>query len=414
MRMVSTLALAAVLTMGLVATPAAAQKKKKEDPQAAPTLKVSKEFRTPAAAAENALKANDWATADTQLAAAEAVAANDDEKYYAAFMRMRIELHKQSLPGIIKAADALIANPKTPPEAQGENYYKRGQATFLSGKRAEAVPFLLKARELGFAETKPTFMIAQAYFDSGKTQQGLDELNKGMEDMRAKGTKPEEALYNFAVSNVYKTGDRATTAVWLMRQTREYPTIANWRRVIVLYREMKDRAGTPLDRDQKIDLFRLMRFTGALADQNDYFDYATFAVSAGLPWESKAVIEAGRTAGKVPAANPDFGRVMSTAETAIRNEGAIAVPANGNAKELTGTGDAFLASANYPRALELYDAALAKGGADADKVNLHRGIALVQLGRKDEARTAFGAVQGAPLADIAKFWVAWLDMPTLS
>jgi uncharacterized protein YdeI (BOF family) len=111
MKMVSKLALAAALTIGLAATPAMAQKKKKDDAQAAPALNVSEAFRKPAAAAEAALKASDWATADTQLAAAEAVAKNDDEKYYSAFMRLTIEIHKQSMPGIIAACDALIASP---------------------------------------------------------------------------------------------------------------------------------------------------------------------------------------------------------------------------------------------------------------------------------------------------------------
>ena len=77
MKTVSTLALAAALSLGLAATPAMAQKKKDPEP-AAPTLKVSKAFREPAAAAENAIRANDWATADTQLALDEADAVNED------------------------------------------------------------------------------------------------------------------------------------------------------------------------------------------------------------------------------------------------------------------------------------------------------------------------------------------------
>jgi tetratricopeptide (TPR) repeat protein len=415
MKKVSRLALAAVLTLGVVATPAAAQKKK-DGEQEAPKLQISEAFRKPAAAAETALKAQDWATAETQLAAAEAVAANEDEKYYAAFMRMSIELHKQALPGIIKAADALIASPKTPPAHLAEYYYKRGQASFLSGKRPEAIPFLLKARELGFAEPTATYMIPQAYFDAGNVPQGLDELAKAIDAVKAKGGKPDESLYNFAVSRVYKTGDRATTAVWLMRETRDFPTIANWRRVIVLYRESVDKAGTPLDRMQKIDLLRLMRATGGMAGQGDYYDYSASALAAGLPWEAVAVIDEGRKAGVIPQAEPDFAKVYAAAKASIANEGSLDKLATSatTAKEMVGTGDAFLSSGNYARALEMYDKATAKGGVDADQIALHRGMALFQLGRKDEARTAFGAVRAAPLADIAKFWVTWMELPPLT
>jgi len=416
MKTVSTLAIAAALTLGLAATPAMAQKKKKEEAtQGAPKLTVSEAFRKPAAAAETALKANDWATAETQLAAAEAVAANDDEKYYAAFMRLTIEIHKQSAPGVIKATDVLLANPKTPPSALGEYNFKRGQASFIAGKHVDAIPFLLKSRELGF-QSDVSIMLAQAYVDAGNVREGVVEIGKAIDAKKAKGEKPPEDWYRFAVAKTYGTGDRTATAAWMMRQLGDYPTVENWRKVIVIYRDSITKGGTPLDRDQKIDLFRLMRFTGALADFNDYFDYSSFAAAAGLPWEAKTVIEEGKKAGKIPNSNADFAKVSATAQAAIANEGSLDKIAaqSTTGKQLAGTGNAFLASANYARALELYDSALAKGGVDADAVNLHRGIALVQLGRKDEARQAFGAVRTAPLSDIAKFWVVWIGMPPLT
>ena len=83
-------------------------------------------------------------------------------------------------------------------------------------------------------------------------------------------------------------------------------------------------------------------------------------------------------------------------------------------KESALTGDAFLASGNTARAIELYDQALQKGVANTEQVTLHRGIALAQSGRKDEARTALGQVKSKPLSDIALFWTAWLDLPPLT
>jgi tetratricopeptide (TPR) repeat protein len=416
MKMVSTLALAAALTLGMAATPALAQKNKKDAAQTTPALNVSEAFRKPAAAAETALKNSDWAGAETSLAAAEAVAKNDDEKYYAAFMRMRIELHKQSMPGIIAAADALIASPKTPAEALGEYYYKRGQATFLSGKHADAIPFIVKSRELGFPGDEAAIMLAQAYVDGGNVREGVAEIGRAIDAAKAKGQKPAESYYKFAVAKTYGLGDRSATAAWMMRELADYPTVENWRKVFVIYRDSLDKSGTPLDRGQKIDLFRLMRFTGALADENDYFEYASFAVSAGLPWEASAVIDAGKKAGKVPTGNADFAKVSSAAQTAIASEGSLdktaAMARTG--KDFAGTADAYLAAGNYAKALEMYDTALTKGSVDAEAVNLHRGIALVQLGRKDEAQTAFGLVKTAPLSDIAKFWIVWLGMPPLT
>ena len=115
MTFVSKLALAAALTLGASAlgtAPALAQKADKQN--AGPELKVSDEFRKPAAAADVALKAKDITTADAQITAAEAVAKNDDEKYYSAFLRLQLEIERKNEAGQMKALGALASNPKTP------------------------------------------------------------------------------------------------------------------------------------------------------------------------------------------------------------------------------------------------------------------------------------------------------------
>lgn len=418
MKMVSTLALAAALTFGMAATPATAQKRGKDKEEEGPKFSLSNAFRKAGAEVENALKMNDWAAAETALVNAEAVAQNDDEKYYTAFWRMRVEIHKQNRPGIIKAADALIANPKTPPAHLPEYYFKRGQATFYADKdkRADALPFLLKARELGVNEIDLPFMLAQIYGDAGKTAEAIAEMSKAIDLVKAAGRKPEQNWYEWAFARVYKSGDRTASAEWMMKLVTEFPTLANWRRVIVLYRDSADKAGIGLDKGEKIDLFRLMRATGALVDQSDYFNYAKFAIESGLPWEAIAVIDEGRKAGKIPANEPEFARFYTAAQTAAKNEGSLDAfeKSAKTGKDFEAVADAYLASGNYTKALELYDKAVAAGGIDANEINLHRGVALVGLGRKDEARTAFGLVTGTPNGDIAKLWVSWMDLPALN
>jgi tetratricopeptide (TPR) repeat protein len=425
MKMVSKLALAAALTLA-VASPAMAQKRGEQaDPNAAPKLSVSAAFRKPAADAENALKMGDWATAETSLAAAEAIAKNDDEKYYAAFMRLRIEVHKSATrssddkssgEAIIRAADALISNPKTPPAHLAEYNYLRGQATFQVGKRQEATPFLLKARELGSDEIDLPFMLAQIYADAGKTAEGVAEMSRAIDLVKAKGKPPEQSWYEWAFARVYKSGDRTASAYWMMRIVHDFPTLVNWRRVIVLYRDSVDATKVPLGKREQMDLFRLMRATGALADYGDYYNYAKSAIESGLPWEAIAVIDEGRKAGKIPANDADITRFYTAAQTAVKNEGSLDTQASAakSGKESAAIADAYFASGNYTRALALYDQALQQGGADANAINLHRAMALLSLGRKDEARTAFGSVTGSPLGDIAKLWTAWMDLPPLT
>ncbi len=79
-------------------------------------------------------------------------------------------------------------------------------------------------------------MLAQCYFDAGKIDQGVAELDRAINEERAAGRVPPESWYSFAIARLNARGDRAGTATWLMREAHDFPTLANWRRVIVLYR----------------------------------------------------------------------------------------------------------------------------------------------------------------------------------
>jgi predicted Zn-dependent protease len=425
MTFVSKLALAAVLTLGttaLGAAPAAAQKadKKAADKNA---LNISDEFRKPAALAQTAVEAKDWATAEPNIAAAEAVAKNDDERYFASWMRFRMEVSRNNEAGQLKALTVLVASPKTPPADmpiyQGQYNFLLGQQAATQKKYAEAIPLLLKAREVGSKQPDIEILLANAYAATGKPTESVAEVSRAIEANKASGRKAPEAWYRFALPRVYATGDRAATAQWLSRMLADYPTVQNWRWGILIFREGADRGGTRFNGTQKIDLYRLMRGTKALADLNDYLEYASLTAQAGLPWESVAVVSEGRSTGKAPAGNADLDRIYTAAQARVKAEGSLDTLAKQAATAKDGstasqTADAYFASANYAKALELYDLAIQKGGVNADEVNLHRGETLFFLGRKDEARTAFGLVKAPGAADIALLWSTALDLPPLA
>ncbi len=424
MTFVSKLALAAVLTLGstaLTVTPAAAQKKKDEKKDEN-TLKVSEAFRVPAAEADALVKAKDWAGAEPKIAAAEAAAQNDDEKYYAARMRFLLEVNRNSAEGQLRALPILVASPRTPPADlkiyQAQYYFLQGEAASNAKKHAEAIPLLLKAREAGSKQPDISVMLANAYAATGKQAEAIAETDNAIQASKAAGRKPPESYYRFAISRVNASGDRQALASWLSRYITEFPTVANWRWAIVTFRET---AGQPAASDRmakiaKIDMFRLMRATNTLADRGDYADYAYSAQSTGLPWEAVAVIDEGRKSGKLTATDADTTRTYAASQTQAKNEGSLDKQATAakTGADLANVADAYLASGDYAKALGLYDQALAKGGVDANEINLHRGIALHHLGRKDEAKAAFRAVNGGPFANLATLWQASLDIPPLA
>jgi hypothetical protein len=420
MTFVSKLALAAALTLGgsLSAAPAMAQKADKNAPQ----LKVSDEFRKPAAAADAAFQAKDYATADAQLTAAEAVAKNDDEKYYAAALRLQVELARNNEQGQMKALQVLIVNPKTPADRQGvynQVYnYMVGSQLMTQGKAAQALPLLLKARELGNTSPDLPVLLAKAYAGTGKNAEAVAEVDRAIQVSRTAGKKPPEDWYRFAIPRVNALGDRTAMASWLTRYIQDYPTAKNWRWAIQVFRQ-----GTPAGGNEKverIDLYRLMRATNVLADRGDYANYAISAQQSGLPWEAVAVVDEGRKAGKLPATDADTSSVYTASKAAVRSEGSLDALAKQGQSAASGTaaahtGDALLAAGDYTRAIAVYDVALSKGGANADEVNLHRGIALRALGRKDDAKAAFAQVtKTGPYGNLAFLWSASVDFPPLA
>lgn len=421
MTFVSRLALAAAFTLGASAlgtAPAVAQKADKNAPQ----IKVSEEFRKAAGAADEQLKAKQYAAAEPLVTAAEAAAKNDDEKYFAASLRLQLEIGRNNEAGQVKALGALVNNPKTPADRQAVYAplynFMVGAQLANAKKNAEAIPYLLKAREMGATNADLPVLLANAYAGTGKNAEAVAEVDRAIKASKAAGRKAPEDWYKFAIPKVNQLGDRAQMVEWLNRYIQDYPTVKNWRWAVQVFRQGTP-AGGPSEKVEKLDLYRLMRATNTLADRGDYADYAYSAQTAGLPWEAVSVIDEGRKNGKIPAGDADAGRIYTSAQAGVKSEGSLegsvkTANAAATGKVAGHTADAFMASGNYARALELYDVAAKKGGVDANEVNLHRGIALVRLGRKDEAKAAFQQVNSGPYANLALLWQASVDLPPLT
>jgi tetratricopeptide (TPR) repeat protein len=420
MKSVSKAVLAAAFVMSapalLAASPALAQKKKEE--AAGPQIKVGEPFRKAAGEIEPLLKAKDWAGAQSKLAGLDSLAQNDGEKYYAAAFRLQVASGLSDIPGTMTAIDALLVNPNTPPADIGRYSFFRGNYAYQQKKYAEALAHLTKARQLGYAPSDANLdlRIAQVQLDGGQIPAGVTSIDAAIKAEEAAGRKAPESWYKVVVSKLYTSGDKAGATTWLNRQIAAYPGPDAWRSSLLIYLEQLQDKGVTLDPDQRLDVLRLMRASKAMGGESDYFQYADVAQRRGLPGEVKSVIDEGRANGKVTKTNASINQLYTTASAQEKAE----VPLANEEKRAAGaakgdvamqTGDAYLGTRNYPKAVELYRLALQKGSVDANVVNTRLGIALALSGQKAEAKTAFGAVTGSPRGEIAKFWTTWLDLP---
>ena len=416
MKSVSKAALAAAVLLAVpfaASAPAVAQKKQKEE---APKYKLSDAFRKSATEIEGLIKAKDYQGAAGKLDALEALATNDDEKFFVANFRLTTSANLKDNPTTIRALDALIANPKSDPANLGQYYFFRGDITQGMKKPAEAIPFLLKARELGYAPNGANLnlLIAQAQFDAGQLEAAVSSIDAAIKVEEAAGRKAPVAWYRIAVDRLYRGGKKAAASEWLGRQMAAHPSAEGWRATLLIYMEQTREKGVPMDADLQLDVLRLMRAAKAMGGEFDYQEYADLAQRRGLPWEAKAVIEEGRAAGKSQATNVAINELYRSAVVREKAEGSLSAEektataaANGTAAK--NVADAYLGSRNFTKAVELYRVALQKGGVDANLVNTRLGIALAMLGQRDEAKAAFGAVTAPPRNEIARFWTTWLD-----
>jgi len=410
--------------MASMAFAPAADAKKKEEPAKGP--QVSPAFGAAFNKARAAFVAKDDATAEAATIEAEGLAKSDDEKYYASTLRLqlntgRVQAKAEGTNGafdptpMVAPLDALLANPATPADIRPKFEFSRATIAFDQKNWALATQLFTAAQAHGSTEPNLPLYLLKTKLQGGNPAEGLAELDK----LYASGKPMTDDLYAFAINQSSAAGLRADTVKWLQRRVAANPSVAVWRNAIQYY-GISVKPVVKLDKYQAIDLYRLLRQSKALADQNDYEEYAQRAVGLGLPDEAKTVIDEGKATGKIPAVpTSNIKMLYADAGTAIAGEGSFDALERKAAASPTGplsaqTGDAYLGRANYAKAITLYRQALTKGGVNADEVNTRLGIALAMSGDKAGAKTAFGAVTGAPRSDIAGFWMVWLDHPPTS
>ena len=431
---------AAILMLGasVIAMPVAASaKEKKETPPAGPQL--SPEFRKAAVPADTALRAigdklkasptadvsADLAAAEPLVAAAEAAAKTEDDNYFKLTFQLKIadmkaqaiakgnnEVYRQNEGPLIEPLKALVAHPRTAPAEKAIFLYRLGEHAYDVKDYAGALNYFQQAKAAGATNRDLGLNIVRAKTEGGDIAGGIAEMKALIAAERAAGRVPPESWYLYPRA---KANQAKLTAEFLDLSKlwiSAYPTAKNWRDALVYY---GFQGPYKLDKRERIDIFRLLRFAKALGDQNDYAEYAQDLFDVGLPEEAKAVIEEGRAAGKVPAAGGPNSMILSDAVAAIKAEGPLDALAKKAAAAPTGqlaaaTGDAYLGSGDYAHAIELYQLAMKKGGlAKPEEVMTHIAIAQARSGDKAGAKATFAMIKTAPRADIASFWTLWLD-----
>jgi Tfp pilus assembly protein PilF len=408
------LATALSLALGaaaMVATPANAQRSRNQQQQpSGPQL--SREESALIVPLDTAIRAQNWAEANTALQAAQAGVQSAYGRYVLGTRMLQLGQGTQNQQLQAQAVEAMIASGAAPAETMPNLIVARARFAIQARDWPTAERYLTQALQATPNDADRLWQLAEVQIQLNKNAEALATYQRLLQAVEAAGQTPTEERVKRALEIANALRQRQASIELTQRLLRSYPTQANWTEALVRFRALM-----PDETNLALDVRRFMRTAQAFARPGDYLEFAGRLTRAGQPGEVKAVLEEGASRGTLPAGDADARQMLTSANARITEDRAglpalrTRAMAAATGREARIAGDTFYGYGQYADAVALYRAALQKGGEDANLVNTRLGAALVAAGQRAEAQAAFRAVTGGDRAALAALWLLWLERP---
>lgn len=417
MRPVSNFALAlalvtgASLTLGVIAEPAHAQRKKDEEGKA-PKANYSREFTKAYQEADKFLQATpqDVASAQAAIPGLLAVISTPDDRMVAGQFVYNTGVGASDTSLQRQGLDLMIESGRLAAERQGAYFFNAGQLAYQDNDFDAARSRFQQAADAGYTGADMVDTIATTYFTEDRYQEGVKYYTDHFDKILAAGGTPSEEHIFRAFSAAYNN-DLGREAIDLAAMNVKYhPNEKNWRNAIAVQRifiDMKD--------DVVLDLMRLADRSKTMDGARDYAEYIEAADARRLPGEVKRVLEEGIALKALETSDPFVKENQATVAARIASDRAE-LPAlerdarapNATAITATAAGDVLLSYGEAAKAEQAYANAATKAGVNADLVMTRMGIAQADQGKYSEAAATFAKVGGARKA-VAALWLAFVN-----
>jgi tetratricopeptide (TPR) repeat protein len=368
-------------------------------------VELSKEARKAIVELQAAVTSKDVANIPAKLAAAQAVAKTNDDKYVVAVYQTKAATDAGDLAGMRAGIDALKASGGAEPADLVARYNNLGKRYYDAKQTDQSASAFESTLTIDANNADALKMLASVRKDQGRGGDAASLMAKSLGASVAAGHKPSEGDYRFAAKVAFDAKSPLAmdiTRAWLA----DYPTPTNWRTILGIYRD-----ANRLDGDSKVDVLRLASAANALEGDGDYFAYVNELVTLGYLNEAKTVIS---QAASAKAIDPNkqlykqFAAKLATAPSRATIDAVAKTSLTGSGQKAMEAGNALYGVGSYAEAAPFYKAAAGKSGVDANEANLRLGMALARSGDKAGATAALNAVTGAQ-ANIAKYWLTWLN-----
>lgn len=413
------LATGTILTTGVIADPAHAQRKKRGG-----GADYSDAFRAaygPIAEDLNSETA-DVATLTAAVPAIVASLETADDKEAGGQAIYSIGRRANDLAMQVQGLDLRLSSGKLTPEQAGPIQFAAYQLSTQAGNYAAARGYLdsLAASNFPYSAnmsdgstrtfgTDDYILLAfESFVDENKEMEGLQFLSGKIDQRVAAGTAADESWIRRGISVADGISSVPMLGKFAQYYVTLFPSDSAWRDAIAV----SYNAGG-LDGNAMLDLLRLGRRVNGLQNAIMYNEYIDSADPRRLPQEVVAVIDEGIASGVLNSG--DAFVADSRAEASRRVQTDLAdLPALASDARASGArvntvvaaADTFLSYGQPAAAEEFYLKALPMPGVDQARALTRLGIAQLDQGKHAEAQATFARVQG-PRAAIAGLWATY-------
>jgi len=306
------------------------------------------------------------------------------------------------------ATEAAIATKVPEREEQFALMESLVHAAYAAKDYARAARWAARYAEEGGSKPDIATLRMQAQYLAGDYAGAVAALQAAIKANDEAGRTTSERELQMLASAQGKLHDEAGLAPTMERLATGYPKPAYWSALLARIdrRSLADRLF--------LDLFRLARATGSLADADEHVALANLAQSAGFAGEALAVLDDGLAKG-VLGHGPDAGkhralrdkaRKLAADDAAARQREEAAARASRDANALTMLGQIAAAEGRFDTGIALMEQGLQRGGVRrTQEARMRLGEAQALAGRSAQAAETLASVEGPEgLSELARLW----------
>jgi len=372
---------------------------------------VSKSLGTPLKAAQDAMKANDFAGALAHVKEAQAVPGlTEYDNYVINQFLGNIYIAQKDYKNAETAFVGMASSPDLPAADRANAYSTTVQLAVNNNDWATAIKFGELLQAIAPLQGPLVEQMAVAYYNSGDKVKALAIAKPQIDADKAAGRPSSEALMQIQLGAQATSNDTAGAMATIEGMVAQHGNPDDWARLIDLAFTQKG-----LTDIQALNLYRLRIITGATTSVDDYAIMGQVAsINLLYPVEGEMMIENGMSKGVVKPGDKASAALAQIRPKAAKDKASIGDFEKAAMARKTGDYDLKLAETyygygRYADAETAVRRAMSKGGVkDNAEAEMVLGMSLAQQGKNSDAAAEFAKVNGnANVTKIAHLWTVY-------